>query len=409
MPRLAKELSAIEVSRISEPGLHFVGSVPGLGLQVKGASRSWILRVTVGNKRRDIGIGGFPGVSLAQARERARDLRFKVSQGVDPIQERRDQLASLKAAQGKLKTFSEAMHGFLDDRSSGWKNPKHRQQWQNTLTAYALPELGNLFVRDIELAHILNVLRPIWQEKTETASRLRGRIESVLDWARVHGYRDGDNPARWKGNLDAILPAPSKLKGVKHHAALPYETIGDFMGKLRARDGTAAKALEFCILTAARSGEVRGAKWQEISFEKAEWTIPAERMKAGKEHCVPLSPHSIKLLESLPSGAANEIIFKAPRGGMLSDMSLGAVLKRMEVTATTHGFRSTFRDWGGEVTAFPREVLEHGLGHRIKDKAEAAYARGTLLSKRRKLMEAWSIYCAQGHNAQAQVLRIGAN
>ena len=409
MPRLAKELSAIEVSRISEPGLHFVGSVPGLGLQVKGASRSWILRVTVGNKRRDIGIGGFPGVTLAHARERARDLRLKVSRGIDPIQERRDQQASLKAAQGKLKTFSEAMRGFLDDRSSGWKNPKHKQQWQNTLTAYALPELGNLFVRDVELAHILNVLRPIWQEKTETASRLRGRIESVLDWARVHGYRQGDNPARWKGNLDAILPAPSKIKSVKHHTALPFEKIGDFMAKLREHDGTAAKALEFCILTAARSGEVRGAKWQEISFEKAEWTIPAERMKAGKEHSVPLSPHVIKLLKSLPCGTANEIIFKAPRGGMLSDMSLGAVLKRMEVPVTVHGFRSSLRDWSGEATAFPREVTEHALAHQIKDKAEAAYARGTLMPKRRKLMEAWSIYCAQGHNAQAQVLRIGAH
>ena len=181
------------------------------------------------------------------------------------------------------------------------------------------------------------------------------------------------------------------------------------MDKLRARDGTAAKALEFCILTAARSGEVRGAKWQEISFEKAEWTIPAERMKAGKEHCVPLSLHSIKLLKSLPGGAANEIIFKAPRGGTLSDMSLGAVLKRMEVSATVHGFRSAFRDWGGESTAFPREVIEHGLAHQIKDKAEAAYARGTLMPKRRKLMEAWGIYCSQGHDAQAQVLRIGAN
>lgn len=286
------------------------------------------------------------------------------------------------------------------------KNPKHQQQWQNTLTAYALPELGNLFVRDIELAHILNVLRPIWQEKTETASRLRGRIESVLDWARVHGYRQGDNPARWKGNLDAILPAPSKIKNVKNHAALPYEKIGDFMGKLRARDGTAAKALEFCILTAARSGEVRGAKWQEISFEKAEWTIPAERMKGRKEHCVPLSPHSIKLLESLHSGAANDIIFKAPRGGMLSDMSLGAVLKRMEVSATVHGFRSAFRDWGGETTAFPREVLEHALAHKIRDKAEAAYARGTLMPKRRKLMEAWGIYCSQGHGLGKSILKI---
>ena len=395
MPRIAKELSALEVSRIRNQGLHFVGNVPGLILQVKGASRSWILRIPIGGKRRDVGLGGYPAIGLAQARNGARDIRIKVVQGIDPIQERRNQQAALKVARGKLKTFSEVASGFLEDRSPGWRNPKHRQQWENTLAVYAVPKIGNLFVKDIELAHILNILRPIWTTKTETASRVRGRLENVLDWAKVHGYREGENPARWKGNLDMILPAPNKTKKVKHHKALPYSQVGSFMVDLHNRSGIAAKALEFTILTATRSGEVRGATWQEIDISKAEWTIPSERMKAGKEHRIPLSSQVIELLKGIPVGEANEIIFKAPRGGMLSDMSLGAVLKRMKIQVTTHGFRSTFRDWAGETTAFTREVIEHALAHQLQDKAEAAYARGTLLVKRRKLMEAWSIYCEQ--------------
>ena len=409
MPRIAKELSAIEVSRIHDQGLHFVGNVPGLILQVKGASRSWILRIPVGGKRRDIGLGGFPAVGLAQARNNARDIRIKVAQGIDPIQERRDQHASLKAARGKLKTFSAVMRGFLEDRSPGWRNPKHQQQWENTLATYAVPEIGNLFVKDIELAHILNILRPLWTTKTETASRLRGRLENVLDWAKVHGYREGENPARWKGNLDMVLPAPSKTKNVKHHKALPYSQVGSFMVDLRKRSGVAAKALEFTILTATRSGEVRGATWQEINLEKAEWTVPSERMKARKEHRIPLSPRVIELLKGIPQGEPNEIVFKAPRGGMLSDMSLGAVLKRMEVPVTVHGFRSTFRDWAGETTAFPREVIEHALAHQLQNKAEAAYARGTLLFKRRKLMESWATYCSQRTGVLSDILQMSGN
>jgi integrase len=298
------------------------------------------------------------------------------------------------------------MRGFLEDRSPGWRNPKHRQQWENTLATYAVPEIGNLFVRDVELAHILNILRPLWTTKTETASRLRGRLENVLDWAKVHGYREGENPARWKGNLDMVLPAPSKTKNVKHHNALPFSQVGVFMVDLRKRSGVAAKALEFAILTAARSGEVRGATWQEINLEKAEWTVPSERMKARREHRIPLPPQVIELLKGIPQGEANEIVFKAPRGGMLSDMSLGAVLKRMEVPVTVHGFRSTFRDWAGETTAFPREVTEHALAHQLQDKAEAAYARGTLLVKRRKLMEAWATYCSQRTSVLADILQM---
>ena len=406
MPKLAKELSPIEVSRIHNKGLNFVGVIPGLGLQVKGNARSWVLRTRIAGKTRDIGLGGFPAVTLAQARESARAMRVKVTQGIDPIQERRERQISLRAARGKLITFSEAMDRFLEDRGAEWRNSKHKQQWENTLTTYAVPTLGALHVKDIGLAHILNVLRPIWKTKTETASRLRGRIENILDWAKVHGYRETENPARWKGNLDKVLSAPTKTKVVKHHPALPYAGIGSFMEALTARPGIAAQALQYCILTAGRSGEVRGATWREIDLRKAEWTIPAERMKAGKEHRVSLSPRALEILQQLAIGHADEIIFKAPRGGMLSDMTLGAVLKRMDVRVTVHGFRSTFRDWAGETTGFSREVIEHALAHQLKDKAEAAYARGTLMQKRQKLMDAWGSFCAQQYAAEAQVLQI---
>ncbi len=395
MPRKAKELSPLEVSRLTSNGLHFVGVVPGLALQVRGDARSWILRTRVGGVVRDIGLGGYPGVTLAMAREAARETRQQIAQGVDPIQVRKDQQDALRAAQGKRLTFADAVRQFLADKEITWRNAKHRQQWENTLNTHAFPVLDKLAVKDIELAHVLQVLRPIWKTKTETASRVRGRIENVLDWARVHGYRDGENPARWKGNLDKVLSTPGKAKTVRHHAALPYAEVGAFMADLRGRSGTAALALEFAILTAARSGEVRGATWHEIDLSKGEWTIPANRMKAGKEHIVPLPSRALEILRHLPAGGNDEIIFKAPRGGVLSDMSLGAVLKRMGVPATVHGFRSTFRDWAGETTSFPREVIEHALAHKLKDKAEAAYARGTLFEKRRRLMDAWAAYCGQ--------------
>lgn len=410
MPRKAKELSPLEVSRLTSNGLHFVGVVPGLALQVRGDARSWILRTRVGGAVRDIGLGGYPGVTLAMAREAARETRQQIAQGVDPIQVRKDQQDALRAAQGKRLTFADAVRQFLADKEITWRNAKHRQQWENTLNTHAFPVLGKLAVKDIELAHVLQVLRPIWKTKTETASRVRGRIENVLDWARVHGYRDGENPARWKGNLDKVLSTPSKAKTVRHHAALPYAEVGAFMAALRGRSGTAALALEFAILTAARSGEVRGATWREIDLSKGEWAIPANRMKAGKEHIVPLPSRALEILRHLPAGGNDEIIFKAPRGGVLSDMSLGAVLKRMGVPATVHGFRSTFRDWAGETTSFPREVIEHALAHKLKDKAEAAYARGTLFEKRRRLMDAWGAYCGQvivPGSQGAEVLQIG--
>jgi len=406
MPKIAKELSALEVSRLNKPGFNAVGVVPGLGLQIRGQARSWILRVKIGDKIRDIGLGGYPGVTLAMAREAARQLRSKIAAGIDPIQERKVRNDELRAAQRKRLLFVDAFRRFLEDKRTEWGNAKHRQQWENTLQTYAVPVLGNLAVEDIEFAHIREVLKPIWHKKPETAKRTRGRIEKVLDWAKVHGHRDGENPARWQGNLENALPSISKIRVVKHHPALPYPEIADFIKRLQARKGTAAIALEFAILTAARSGEVRGATWQEFDLKKREWIIPAERMKARKEHRIPLSDRAIEILTEIPKSQGDEIVFKAARGGVLSDMTLGAVLKRMEVPVTTHGFRSTFRDWAGETTAFPREVIEHALAHRQKDKAEAAYARGTLMEKRRKLMAAWAEYCEHAIDAPGAVIQI---
>ena len=406
MPKIAKELSPLEVSRLDKTGFNAVGVVPGLGLQIRGQARSWILRVKIGDKIRDIGLGGYPGVTLAMAREAARQMRSKIAAGIDPIQERKVLNDELRAAQRKRLLFVDAFRRFLEDKQSEWNNAKHRQQWENTLQTYAVPVFGNLAVDDIELAHVLEVLKPIWHKTPETAKRTRGRIEKVLDWAKVHGHRDGENPARWQGNLENALPSIAKVRVVKHHPALPYHEIGAFIKRLRERNGTAAVALEFLILTSARSGEVRGATWQEFDLKKREWVIPAERMKARKEHRVPLSDRAVEILTEIPKGQGDEIVFKAVRGGVLSDMTLGAVLKRMEVPVTTHGFRSTFRDWAGETTAFPREVIEHALAHQLKDKAEAAYARGTLMEKRRKLMAAWAEYCEQATNAPGTVIQI---
>lgn len=393
MPKIARELTAIEISRLNKQGKHAVGGVPGLMFQVNGGSRSWIYRYMLNGKRRDMGLGPYPAVTLAKAKESARFVKDRAAQGYDPLQEKIEEQARIRAERATMKSFKDAMTGYLNDKSPEWKNNKHRQQWENTLTAYALPIIGEMPVSKIRIGDVLTVLRPIWNDKTETASRLRGRIESVIDWAKVHGYSDLENPARWKGNLDKVLPAPSKAKPVKHHSALPYAEISAFMSELRSRAGVSARALEFCVLTAARSGEVRGATWQEIDFCNSTWTIPAGRMKAGKEHRVPLSKQATELLRSLPRKTETDLLFPSSKNTPLSDMTLGAVLKRMNRSVTTHGFRSTFRDWAGETQNFPNEVLEHALAHQLKNKTEAAYARGTLFEKRRKLMNAWGDEC----------------
>lgn len=392
----AAELTPLAVRRLAkEAGFHAVGGVAGLHLRVKESlAASWILRVKVGNRRPDIGLGPYPDVELATARERAREAKADIARGLDPLAEKRARRDALLLADAKRMTFDEASAAFLKSKTQEFKNAKHSAQWKSTLDMYASPILGNLPVSEIELAHVVKVLEPIWAEKTETASRLRGRIESVLSWSTVSGYRSGDNPARWKGNLDHVLPKPSKIKKVKHHAALPWQEMAAFMADLRKREGIAARALEFAILTAARSGEVRLAEWSEIDLKAKLWTVPAERMKAGKAHRVPLSDPALELLEKVPRLAGSEYVFTAPSGGPFSDMALAEVLRRMKVDAVPHGFRSTFKDWARSSTAYADEVSELALAHVSTDQTRAAYARDELLPKRVRLMADWAAFCA---------------
>lgn len=363
------------------PGRH--GDGRGLFLYVKASgARSWVLRYQVIGKRHDLGLGAYPEVSLAMARDRALQARRMIQEGEDPIAKKR---------QAKPKTFKDAALELIESKRPGWKNAKHAAQWTSTLEAYVFPGLGGMQAARIETADVMGVLKPIWNAKPETANRVRQRIEVVLDYASALGIRTGDNPARWRGHLDHLLPKPTKVKAVKHHPALAHADIAEFMEDLSGRTGVAARALAFTILTAARSGETRGATWAEIDLDAKLWTIPAERMKAGKEHRVPLTPEAIANLGSKRDDAALIFGSETKPGKPISDMSMTAVLRRMGRDAiTVHGFRSTFRDWAGETTGFPREVIEAALAHGIKDKAEAAYARSDLFDKRRKLMEAWA-------------------
>lgn len=391
MPKKAKELTALDMKRISKPGRHTVGIIPGLMLVVKDSgSKSWILRTMVGSKRRNIGLGGYPEVTLAKAREKARQMKEDIRKGIDPVEQRKAVKMALRASQNGRMTFAEAAQKCHEKKVPEFKNQKHAKQWIRSVERYAFPVIGNMAVEDVELSHILNILEPIWSEKTETATRLRQRLEQILNWAKISGYRKGDNAAAWKGHLDAILPAPTKIKKVNHMRALPWKEVNPFMVELRKREGMAARCLEFVIFTACRSGEVRFAVWDEIDLESRIWTIPGERMKAGKEHRVPITSDAVTLLENLPRFEDSNYVFAAPRGGPLSDMALSAVCRRMAVNAVPHGFRSTFRDWAAETTNFPREVAEQALAHTLSSAVEAAYRRGDLFNKRVKLMEGWT-------------------
>jgi integrase len=342
-----------------------------------------------------MGLGGFPDVPLTDARAAARRARELIRAGKDPIAEAKAAASALRAAQSRNVTFKQAAKAYIAAHETGWRNAKHAQQWRNTLEAYAYPVIGELMVRDVEVANVLEILEPLWTSKTETATRLRGRIEQVLDWSTARGHRDGLNPARWRGHLDKLLARPSKVARVEHRSALPFQELGAFMQRLREAEGMGARALEFVILTAARSGEVRGAVWSEIDLATAVWTIPGDRMKAAREHRVPLSPRAVAVLKALPRMAGTDFVFPAPRGGVLSDMTLTAVLRRMKVAAVPHGFRSTFRDWASERTNYPRDVAEMALAHAIGDKVEAAYRRGDLFEKRRRMMTDWARFCAE--------------
>jgi integrase len=397
-------LTARKAETVKEPGYYGAGG--GLYLQVmpKGG-KTWIYRYQIAGRRRDMGLGSASDpatkLSLADAREKALAARKLVKAGIDPIEARTAKAIEDKVETAKATTFREATTAYIDAHKAAWRNAKHAAQWTATLTTYAHIVFGDLPVSAIDTGLVMRALQPIWATKPETASRVRGRIESILDWATVHGFRHGENPARWKGHLQALLPAKSKVAKVEHHAALPYGEIPDFMAALRVADGMAARALRFAILTAGRTGEVLGATWAEIDLEGRLWAIPSERMKAGKEHRVPLSEPAAMLLRDLATArkgqehAPGDPVFPgAVKGKALSNMALLMALRRLgREDLTAHGFRSTFRDWVAEQTNFPSEVAEMALAHTVGDKVEAAYRRGDMFEKRQKLAEAWGAWC----------------
>ncbi|MEI8397420.1 MAG: tyrosine-type recombinase/integrase [Rhodospirillaceae bacterium] len=360
--------------------------------------KSWLYRFMLAGKSREMGLGSLADVSLSDARAATAEARKLLKAGHDPIAKREADREAVRVtaalAAARAMTFRQCAERYIEVHKNGWKNEKHRTQWPNTFRDYVYPVFGDLPVQAVDLPLVLKVLEPIWMTKTETATRVRGRIEAVLDWATVRGYRTGDNPALWRGRLSHLLPARTKVQKVEHHAALPYAETGAFMTKLRKRDAIAARALEFTILTAARTGEVIGATWGEIDLEAAVWIIPAERMKAGREHRVPLSERALDILRTMAEHRQGDIVFPSTRGNPLSNMGMAMLLRRMNRDdLTAHGFRSTFRDWAAERTAYPNEVVEMALAHAVGNKVEAAYRRGDLFEKRRRLMDDWSAFC----------------
>jgi integrase len=406
MPKRVPELTPLALKKLTKPGRYAVGGVTGLHILIgdKGA-KSWVLRVMANGVRRDMGIGSYMDYSLGEAREKARLIRQKIHNGIDPVLERKQARQAALAEKSAAITFEMAVNEYLHMHQKQWKNKKHSLQWRSTLTSYAFPVIGKMTVRDVGLSHIIKILEPIWATKTETASRVRGRIEAVLDWAIVREYRPKDNPARWHGYLDKILPSPGKITKKGHHKAMPIDGLSAFFRDLRGKDSMSSKALQFLILTATRSNEVRGATWDEIDFEKETWIIPATRMKAAKEHRVPLSPAAVELLKSLPRFAGEKIVFVAPQGGQLSDMALTVLMRKMNANAVPHGFRSTFRDWVAEHTSYPNHVAEMALAHTISNKVEAAYRRGDLFDKRREMMNDWAVFCYNLPNSRNRKYR----
>ena len=396
MTRHPGKLSALAVARAKVPGLY--GDGGGLYLQIApSGARSWIFRYQHAGRRRYMGLGGAATVTLAEARQKATEARKLLGEGKDPIGSARAQVAATAAEQAKTITFREAAERYIASHATGWRNAKHITQWQATLETYAFPVFGEVSVAAVDVAMVLRVLEPIWTGKTETARRVRGRIEAILDWAAARDMRTGDNPARWRGLLMHLLPKRSLATAVRHHPALPYARMGEFLAALRLQQGTAARALEFLILTAARTSEATGARWSEIDTGAATWTVPPERIKAGREHRVPLSEPALAIIQAMAETRQGEFVFPGGRRGRpLSNMAMAGVLERMgwhEITV--HGFRSSFRDWAAERTNHPREVAEMALAHAVGDKVEAAYRRGDLFDKRRCIMADWARHCAQ--------------
>lgn len=406
------KLNAARLRTLTKPGAY--GDGAGLYLQVRGPeNRSWLYRFKLQGKPHLMGLGTLADISLAEARDAATTARKLVRQGINPIDQRRAQRAE-NAAQAGL-TFAQVADAYIKAHEPSWRNAKHRQQWRNTLDTYADPVLGKLPVASVDVGAVMKVLEPLWREKTETASRLRGRIESVLDYATARGWRTGENPARWRGHLDNLLPARSKVAKVEHHPALPWREVGGFMSTLAEEEGIAALALRFVILTAARTSEAIGARWSEIDMQGALWTVPGARMKAGREHRVPLSAPALDVLREAAklrtNSKADGCVFPGAKPGKpLSNMALLMLLRRMERgDLTTHGFRSSFRDWCSESTNYPGEVAEAALAHVNGDKTEAAYLRGDMMEKRRRLMADWATFCGRvAPLGEVLTLRAGA-
>jgi integrase len=396
MARVLGKLTSLKVDKAKTPGLH--GDGGGLYLRVtEDGTKSWVYRFMLNGRPRWMGLGPLALFGLQEARGKALDARRLRYEGLDPIDARRAARMRERLGAAKALSFAQCSEAYIKAHRAGWRNLKHAGQWEATLASYAKPIIGALPVQAIDTGLVLKVLEPIWTDKPETASRVRQRIERVLDWARVRGYRTGENPARWKGHLDQLLPTRAKVRRVVHHAALPYAELPAFLHELHEQEGIAARALEYLILTAARTGEVIGARWSEINSNDKTWTIPGERMKAGKEHRVPLSPRALAILEEMHKlGHADDgFVFPGSKPGKpLSNMAFLMLMRRMgRDDLTAHGFRSSFRDWVAERTNFPAEVAEMALAHTVSDKTVAAYNRSDLFERRRRLMQQWATYC----------------
>jgi integrase len=394
MPRIAKELGPLDVKRLSAPGYHAVGGVAGLMLQIS-ATKSWLLRVKVGEKRREIGLGAYPGVGLALAREKAQRTRDEIVAGVDPVAQRvtaRESIVQQQIEEKAMRwTFRSCAEAYIAAKAPGWRNAKHGEQWKNTLATYAYPSIGELLVRNVNIGHVTAIIEPHWATKNETMSRVRNRIELVLDWATVRKYRSGDNPARWKGNLDKLLAERSKVAPVVGHRAVDAANAFAFLEKLRTVPGIGARCLEFVVLTASRSGEARLATWSEIDMTTKTWELPGHRMKSGRAHRVPLTDEVVTLLAGLPRLDGTDLLFPGKKADTpISDMTMTKLMRVMGVDAVPHGFRATFSSWCASSTAYPSEVREMALAHAIGDGTVAAYQRSDLFDKRRNLMADWA-------------------